>query len=239
MSKLVLVRHGQASFFSGDYDRLSETGERQARVLADYWLKNGVAFDEVYTGTLVRQRRTGEIAGEAFRAAGRAWPEHEVLPGLDEYPADDMMESLLPRLCEREERFRRLNEEFENAASGREKYRTFHRLLAAVMEEWIGGAHSANGLIPWTEFRDRVRAAFRRVLSREGNGRRVAVFSSGGVIGVSVQTVLEAPDRMAAELNWRVHNASITEFTFSGPRVALDCFNAVPHLADPELLTYR
>ena len=98
MSKLTLVRHGQASFFSGDYDRLSDMGERQARALAQYWLDTGAGFDEVYTGTLLRQQRTAEVAGEVFREGGRPWPQHEVLAGLNEYPADDMMESLLPKL---------------------------------------------------------------------------------------------------------------------------------------------
>jgi broad specificity phosphatase PhoE len=239
MSKLTLVRHGQASFFSGDYDRLSDMGERQARALAHYWLDTGAGSAEVYTGTLLRQQRTAEVAGEVFREAGRPWPQHEVLAGLNEYPADDMMESLLPKLRQQDDRFDRLDREFQQAAEGKERYRAFHRLLAAVMEEWIAGTHAPNGLMPWTQFRDTVRGAFDRIVSREGSGRRVAVFSSGGVIGVSVQTVLEAPDRMAAELNWRIHNASVTEFTFSGSRIALDCFNTVPHLTDPELLTYR
>jgi broad specificity phosphatase PhoE len=150
-----------------------------------------------------------------------------------------MMTSLLPELREQDRRFAQLEREFNDAQDGKEKYRAFHRLLSAVMEKWIEGNHAANGLIPWTRFRDSVRDAMKQIVSREGSGRRVAVFSSGGVIGVSVQTVLEAPDRMAAELNWRIHNASVTEFTFSGRRIALDCFNAVPHLADPELLTYR
>lgn len=239
MSKLVLVRHGQASFFSDDYDRLSEMGERQSRALAEYWLKSGVAFDEVYTGTLVRQKRTAEVIGDAFRDAGQPWPRHEVLPGLDEYPADSMMESLLPKLRTQDARFARLDEEFRRAGDGKEKYRSFHRLLSAVMEQWIEGSHAHNGLMPWSQFRDGVRAAISEIIAREGGGRRIAVFSSGGVIGVGVQTVLQAPDRMAAELNWRIHNASVTEFTFSGPRIALDCFNTVSHLTDTELLTYR
>ena len=216
MSKLVLVRHGQASFFSDDYDRLSDMGERQARVLAEHWLAHGVAFDEVYTGTLVRQHRTAEVVGDVFRAANQPWPTHEVLEGLNEYPADEMMESLLPKLRAEDERFEQLDLEFQSAADGKEKYRSFHRLLSAVMEKWIEGKHESNGLMPWTQFRDGVRGAMKQIISKEGNGRRVAVFSSGGVIGVSVQTVLESPDRMAAELNWRIHNASVTEFTFSG-----------------------
>ncbi len=239
MSKLVLVRHGQASFFSDNYDKLSEMGERQARALAEYWLRSGIEFDESYTGTLSRQTRTEEVVAETYRAAGKAWPKVEVLPGLDEYPADEIMGTLLPLLATNDERIRRLEFEHRATTGGREKYRSFHRLLAAVMEEWISGEHATNGMTRWEVFRDRVRRDFRRILAREGNGRRVAVFSSGGVIGVSVQSVLQAPDLMAAELNWRVHNCSLTEFTFSGDRITLDTFNAVPHLSDPELLTYR
>ncbi len=239
MSKLVLVRHGQASFFSDDYDKLSEMGERQARALAEYWLRAGAEFDESYTGTLSRQTRTEEVVAETYRAAGRAWPAPQVLPGLDEYPADEIMGTLLPLLSAKDERIQRLDAERLAATSEREKYRSFHRLLAAVMEEWISGEHETNGMTRWEEFRDRVRRDFQKILAREGTGRRVAVFSSGGVIGVSVQSVLQAPDLMAAELNWRVHNCSLTEFTFSGDRITLDSFNTVPHLSDPELLTYR
>jgi broad specificity phosphatase PhoE len=239
MSKLVLVRHGQASFFSDDYDKLSEMGERQARVLAEYWLRNDVSFDEAYTGTLRRQKRTEEVVAETFRAAGKPWPTVEVLPGLDEYPSDEIMTKLLPLLSEKDEAVRTLEAEHRAASGSREKYRSFHRLLSAVMEQWIKGGHGANGMTRWEEFRDRVRRDFRNILARDGNGRKVAVFSSGGVIGVSVQSVLQAPDLIAAELNWRVHNCSLTEFTFSGDRITLDCFNAVPHLSDPELLTYR
>lgn len=239
MSRLVLVRHGQASFFADNYDKLSEMGERQSARLAEHWLEKGEGFDEVYVGTLQRQRRTAEVAGEVFAAAGQDWPEATVLPGLNEYPSDEIMDVVLPQLMEREERFVELKEAFDAAEESRERYRSFHRLLSAVMEGWIESDYDANGLMPWTQFRDGVRGALKEIMSAEGSGRRVAVFSSGGPIGVSVQTVLQAPDKMAAELNWRVHNCSTTEFTFSGPRVALDHFNAIAHFTDPEMLTFR
>lgn len=239
MSKMVLVRHGQASFFSDDYDKLSEMGVRQSAVLGEYWLERDESFDEVYVGTLRRQRETADAAREVFEAAGRPWPEPVVLPGLDEYPADEVMDSLVPVLSEKDESFARLKSDFDTAQEGREKYRTFHRLLAAVMVEWVGGRHDTNGLMPWTTFRDGVRESIRHIVSRAGSGRRVVVFSSGGPIGVAVQSTLRAPDLMAAELNWRIHNCSVTELTFSGDRIALDCFNVVAHLTDPEMLTYR
>lgn len=239
MSKLYIVRHGQASFFSDDYDKLSEMGERQSRVLAEYWIDRGEHFDEVYTGTLQRQQRTAEVVGETFRERGLEWPETHVFPGLDEYPADDVMDVLLPQLCERDERMRVLRDEFEASEGGPARYRSFHRLLEAVMARWIGKDYEPGTLTTWEEFSGGVRGAFQEILEKEGNGRRVAVFSSGGPVGISVQTALGAPEIKAAELNWRVHNCSFTEFTFSGSRLALDSFNAVPHLSDPELLTYR
>ena len=70
MSKLVLVRHGQASFFTDDYDKLSEMGHRQARVLGEYWICHGEHWDEVYHGSLRRQRESAESCGAAFTDAG-------------------------------------------------------------------------------------------------------------------------------------------------------------------------
>ncbi|MDQ3013699.1 MAG: histidine phosphatase family protein, partial [Acidobacteriota bacterium] len=54
MGTLTFVRHGQARPFEKETDRLSEIGEQQARALGQYWLRQGVRFDEVYSGTLVR-----------------------------------------------------------------------------------------------------------------------------------------------------------------------------------------
>ncbi|MBM3814434.1 MAG: hypothetical protein FJW20_22650 [Acidimicrobiia bacterium] len=64
MSILYVIRHGQASFLSENYDRLSELGERQSRLLGEHWLSRGRRFDQVYYGPCERQIRTGgEVAG--------------------------------------------------------------------------------------------------------------------------------------------------------------------------------
>ena len=69
--------------------------------------------------------------------------------------------------------------------------------------------------------------------------RRVAVFTSGGPIGLAVQFAMKAPDRSFLEINWRVRNTSVTEFVFDRERVTLDSFNSIAHLADRALWTYR
>ena len=96
-----------------------------------------------------------------------------------------------------------------------------------------------DGVEAFAAFRDRVERGLRRVMQGAGSGRRVALFTSGGVIGTSVRLALAAPDRMALEVNWRVRNCSLTEFVFTKDRFTLDSFNALPHLEDPALWTYR
>ncbi|MFI5105012.1 MAG: phosphoglycerate mutase family protein, partial [Terriglobales bacterium] len=97
MSRLFLVRHGQASFLERNYDKLSARGEEQSRILGKYWAGLNVRFDRVYSGPRVRQKETARIVGEAYRAAGLPWPEPAVLEAFDEFQAEAVMERCLPQ----------------------------------------------------------------------------------------------------------------------------------------------
>lgn len=72
MALVYLVRHGQASFGGEDYDRLSELGARQSRLLGDTLRARGLGVDVAVSGTLARQRDTAAAA----------------LPGLAPVPGD-------------------------------------------------------------------------------------------------------------------------------------------------------
>jgi len=238
MGYLVLVRHGQARTFEAHSDRLSVTGEEQARALGRFWAGRGAAFDEVWSGALERQRRTAEIAGESYAQHGGRWPELRVDEALNEYDSAGMLGRLAPALAARDERFRALAESFERMRESPERNRHFQKMFEHLVAAWVAGSPAVEGVEPWARFGARVRAALRGILQAKVRGQRVAVFTSGGVIGLAVQTALAAPERVALELNWRVRNASLTEFTFGGGRIALDSFNALPHL-DAALHTYR
>src|SRR5438270_14034925 len=100
MSRLFLVRHGQASFLERNYDKLSAKGEEQSRMLGRYWAALNICFDRVYSGPRVRQRETARLVGEAYKAAGLPWPEPVVLDPFDEFQAEVVMERCLPELVE-------------------------------------------------------------------------------------------------------------------------------------------
>ena len=239
MSSLYVARHGQASFFSEDYDRLSPKGEQQASLLGEFWSRQGVSVTEVYTGTLARQIDTASAVAKRCAETGHPWPEPTTLGGLDEYDAEGILAILGKELASRDAAARRLANEYEQALTDADRYRTFHRLLEAVTRYWVSGDYESDGFESWPEFRDRVRQALRRILEGTERGRQVAVFTSAGVVGTLVQTVLNAPEEKAAELHWRLYNCAITQFTFTQGRISLDGFNSIAHLGDPELHTYR
>jgi coenzyme F420-reducing hydrogenase gamma subunit len=91
MSRLILVRHGQARAFEEDSDRLTEHGMEQALKVGQYFASRRVAFDEVYSGTLERQKRTLLLVSNAYRDARLLRPQipHD----------DDIVPQLVDRVC--------------------------------------------------------------------------------------------------------------------------------------------
>jgi broad specificity phosphatase PhoE len=199
-------------------------------------VRKAVEFDEVYSGTLGRHVETERSVGLFFADAGRPWPPAEARPGWNEYDAYGVLHTLVPVLAARDMRFGALVRAYEEAGTS-DRARAFQKMFEAAMLGWLEG-DAATGVEPWPAFRDRVREELARIVGGGGSGRRIAVFTSGGPIGVAVQTALAAPDRSFLEVNWRVRNCSVTEFLFGGGRLTLDSFNSLAHL-EASLQTWR
>ena len=239
MSHLILVRNAQAAFLSDDYDRLSPIGEIQARRLGDFWRTRGISFDRIFTGPRVRQINTAKYVGESYAEAGLAWPEPVAIEELDEYDGDGILREILPTLTSRDESFKALLENFEQASEPTDRYKHFQKMFEAVVMLWVRGAAASPGVEPWQEFHQRVQRAMKCMIDGVAGGKRIAVFTSGGPISVMAQLAMKAPEEMAMELNWRIRNCSLTEIVFTQERLTLDSFNGIPHLHDPTLWTYR
>jgi broad specificity phosphatase PhoE len=232
------VRHGQASLFADNYDELSPLGETQARRLGEFWARRQIDYGEVYCGPRARQRQTAEFVGAAVKQSGRAWPTPVVLAEFDEYDFGNLVRDLAPNLARQDPAFRELVACYRRDESGPDRERSFRKVFEALTMHWVTSPHAVPGVESFPAFRDRVERGLRHVRDKPGPGRRVALFTSGGVIGASVRLALAAPDRMALEVNWRVRNCSLTEFVFTKDRFTLDTFNALPHLEDRAFWTY-
>ncbi len=231
MSQLILVRHGQATPFDTDTDRLSALGEDQARAVGEALAEQGLEPTRVLTGPLRRQRVTADLAAQP------EWPEPEVDARLAEYDGDGLLRVLAPLLAARVPDFDALLRDFEAGRDASDRNRRLQKLLERLAEAWRTGEVTHPDVEPWPDFRARVRAFMAGLLAGP-SGETVLAFTSGGVIGLLVAGVLEAPDRTALALNWRVRNASVTRLTYGGGRVSLDSFNETAHLT-PDLITWR
>jgi broad specificity phosphatase PhoE len=239
MSRLFLIRHGQASFLEQNYDKLSATGERQALLLGEYWSRRGLIFDQVVSGPRARQLETARIVGDVYQRAGLQWPGMRTMNEFDEYHGEFVMDATLPGLVEKDAEVRELQQAFLHASSKEEQHKSFQRLFEVVIGKWVSGEIQVPDVESWPLFCRRVQWGLEVICSSNGRGQNVAVFSSGGPIGVTMQRALDLSAQNTLKVAWMARNCSFSEFLFSGDRFTLSSFNALPHLDEPELLTYR
>ncbi|HEX4604496.1 MAG TPA: histidine phosphatase family protein [Candidatus Angelobacter sp.] len=239
MSTLFLVRHGQASFLERNYDKLSAKGEEQSRILGRYWAELKVGFDRVYCGPKVRQRETARIAGEAYKAAGLSWPEPKVVEAFDEFQAEAVMERSLPRLVEIDADIKVMHQAFQDARTRPEQFKTFQQIFEVIIGRWADGKLPLEGIEPWADFSARVQRGLAQLAANGGSGEQIAIFSSGGPVGVAMQRALDLSTEATLKAAWMVRNCSFSEFLFSAGRFTLSTYNATPHFTDPEFLTHR
>ncbi len=237
MSRLILVRHAQASIHAADYDQLSPLGERQAVALAEHWLRLGVELDAVYSGPLRRQRHTAELVAGAYRESDRSWPSLQTLPHLAEHQGLAVVKHLRGAMAPHDEKVAAWVERLEDDPPNRlEIYLEMFRYLT---RRWVREDLPIDDLPfeSWKAFRARVEQGMETLALEHEGGRTVAAFASAGSIAAMVGRALELADERVLEMSWAARNITTTELLFSGGRWAVRSFNALPHLTDPSMIT--
>jgi broad specificity phosphatase PhoE len=224
---IYLVRHGQAAFGTEHYDRLTEIGFTQARLLGAYFARRNIRFDAVFTGTLRRQAETAQGIFEGHPELG-AQPPQETFPGLDEYNPEAVMMALTGNLPAPAPQAAR-----RDPVVVREHFRILREALLA----WAENRTQPLGMPVWQAFQEGAVAALIEARRRFPDGH-VLIVSSGGPIAAIVAGALNAPPATAIELNLRIRNSSLTEFAATPRRHQLVSFNGLPHLDTDVLTTY-
>ncbi len=210
MGRLFLVRHGQASFGADNYDQLSPLGQRQCRRLGEYFRGKGLAFEAVLMGTLQRHAQSHAAIAEGLQV------EHQPLlwPGLNEYDSAAVIAAVHPEKLTK--------------PTSPEMYRAHFRLLRHGLQQWMAGATRPEGMPSYADFVAGVAGALDHV--RQQHEGDVLIVSSGGPISTAVGLLLDTPAETTIELNLRIRNSSVTEFSFTPKRHSLVTYNTLPHL---------
>jgi broad specificity phosphatase PhoE len=222
VAELYVVRHGQASFGAANYDKLSELGWQQARWLGQWFAQQGLQFDRLVTGTLVRHNET--LAGIL---QGMQWNADDVsklgqtpapaaaneIAGLNEYDSSVMLKA-------------RLGEFSEHDLSKDRRF--YFRELREALYLWAEAQLQTPNYQSFAQFRAGVVDGLQQACAP--GAQRVLLVSSGGPISNMVGHVLQTPNRVTVDLNLQTRNASITQFAFNERSLNLMSFNNVPHL---------
>jgi broad specificity phosphatase PhoE len=239
MGRLLLIRHAQASFLDHNYDKLYAIGEAQALQLGRYWVRQKVVFQHVCTGPRVRQKDTASIVATRYRDGGLPFPEPVVMKEFDEYQADLVLEHGLPQLLESNDEVGELHRAFQDSSSPAQRLANFEKMFEMLITKWVEGEVVLPSVESWTEFCARVDRGLSQCVSTNGRGQQLAIFCSGGVLGVAMRRALHLSSQDTLRTAWMVRNCSYSEFLFSNDRFTMSTFNAFPHLDDVSLLTYR
>lgn len=236
MSELILVRHGQASFGAESYDKLSDKGVEQVKILSQHWQALGERFDHIYSGTLLRQRETAQELLPLVKGEPTASVQ---LTGFNEYNGDPLIRAHLRDMRE------------AGDLSGPAQWpiqdeRLFQKIFEKATARWIVDDLDPRDDIAdferWSDFKARVYAALDEVMARHGSGSRVIISTSGGVIAMALQRVLNFPDDQVIATNWMVRNSAVSRIIYGRGKLSLTQFNNLAHLETPEkqqLITFR
>ena len=224
MPAVALLRHAQASFGAADYDVLSPLGHEQARAAGRALAAQGMRPVRLFTGSQRRHRETLEGVGEGLGLdAGRA----EVHPGLDEFDFRGLLDA----------RFRE-----GGAPEGMHEDRRAH--LRALQDTLLAWQRDEIDRPPerFADFAARVRDARDAMVdAAAGSGADVLAVSSGGPIGETVRSVLDAPAGQMIALQLQLRNCGLSRLAVARTGLFLSGFNETPHIDaanEARLLTY-
>ena len=237
MSRILYIRHAQASFRKADYDQLSELGYRQATKLGEYLLSQKIAFDKIYLGPLKRHQQTLQMVQEVYEKNNLTFCKATLLPELDEHKGPEILKTIMSAFLEQHEQAKNWSMEAQkNPSLMRKNYlRIFHFFMELWAEGNLAVPHPKH-LEDWKSFRQKVSRGVEKIISDPSRGITVGVFTSGGTISATLGHVLEMTnEKRIIELNGKVKNTAISEFLFSKGKITLQSFNEMAHLEKEEI----
>ncbi len=225
-SRLRLLRHGQASLGSADYDRLSQLGQTQSRLLGER-IEAAVNPDHlIWSGSMRRHHQT--LEGLSVHAPCRI--EH----GLNEYTVSELIRSALGQAD-------RIGLDLPDSVIFEDPVAHLKTLLGwfpEVLDAWQQARFECRHNGSWQSFRERVTARTPDWKVAVEQGQDVTVVTSAGVISTVVAELLNETLAWQRELNVALYNASVTELALdeNGAWTAIT-INCTRHLDTTNLKT--
>lgn len=242
MVTILLARHGQASFGQSNYDKLSNLGIKQAKLLGQHYAGTQRRIDAVFSGSLMRQQDSARYFWQQYQASLVA---DATKPPSVIFDTDNIDKHILPEFNEfnHQDVFIKSNPTFttqaaiaeEIAKSAVPKLR-LGELFDQAMQRWHSGDYDEDYLESWPQFNERAQQALAQIKNRVAQASHldddstVIVFTSGGVIAAISAHLLQQGSQTAYQLNRGLINTGVTAITFHEQASRLLSLNEYSHL---------
>ena len=241
MTTILLARHGQASFGQENYDKLSELGCMQARLLGQHYANTQRPIDAVFSGSLVRQRDSAQHFWEAYQHSitksnsqsifDIKTPDSYVLPLFDEFNHEDIFIQASPNFANQAEiaaELKRANKPLTRLGE----------LFHIAMQRWHAGDHDEDYIESWSQFSSRAQKGLQQLCHQSqaaasnplDDDSTVLVFTSGGVIAALTAHLLGQGSQTAYQLTKSSVNTGVTTISVQQQSQQLLSYNEYSHL---------
>lgn len=220
MSFLFLIRHGQASAKSKDYDQLSSLGYEQSQLAGLALAQKKI--QKIYFGPKKRHLQSYQSAAQP------SWPQPERTVSLDEFPAKEMITHGLSQLVELEPKLMESAQRFRGQIGTASQ--EYGILLKRLTYRWIRGEIAHPKLEPFLQYINRLQSFIALVKSEYQQGQNILAFTSAGTIASLCGLLLEGDSYKSIRMAWSLYNASISTVKLTKSETVLSGFNWVEHL---------
>ena len=237
MSKIYLIRHGQASYLSEDYDNLSDKGVLQSEALGKYFADNNIHFNKIFIGKLNRHQQTFDGFTSAFSTNGITLPNPTFLEELNEHQAPEALTLAYDDFVNQYDEAKQLYNEINNEP--KLTRRNSIKIFELFMREYASGRYpfEYESIQSWADFRIQAKKGISSILENTDKGETIGVFTSGGTKSAIIGDVLGITEEKISELNLAIKNASFSQLLFSEKGLNVLSLNETPHLSK-ELITF-
>ena len=223
MSKIFLIRHGQASLGKANYDQLSELGARQAELLGAYFAQLEVKPDLVVQGSMQRHAQTANsLLTNLHCGAERAEPSVQTNDLWNEFDFETLVKAYLA--------------ENSSELTAPKTPSDFFSLLKKALLAWSDNKIESPLPETWLDFESRIKSALSELYTLASNPSNGTIFvvSSGGAISMALKQILGTSNQTMIDLNLQTKNTGITELFAKRGSCYLSAFNHVAHLSSSE-----
>ena len=217
MANIYLIRHGQASFGSDNYDNLSTLGHSQARHLAEHFNQRNIQPSHVICGNMTRHQQTRNACLAAL-SPPLLHDSLQISAAWNEFNHEDVIAVYRPDLAHPDTMKQYLSQQPSPT-------RAFIELFSQAIKQWQHADNSAQYSESWQQFNQRIANGLTQLIEQTADDDTVFVYTSGGVISAAIMQTLSIPESQFFNINKQLVNCSVTQLHIKRQRLSVITLN--------------